>query len=59
MTPDALQQLAAETQRERLREAAHERLAARSRPRRRRALAPRFGETIGHLLAAHRQPVAR
>jgi hypothetical protein len=59
MTPDTLQRLAAETQRDRLREAAHERLAARSRLRRRRTFAPRFGETVGHLLAGHRQPAPR
>ena len=58
MTPDTMQRLAAQTQRERLREAEHARLAAR-RPPRRRSVAPRFGETIGHLLAAHRQPAPR
>jgi len=59
MTPHTMAQLAAQTQRERLREAEHARLAASCRSRRTRSFAPRFGETIGHLLAAHRRPVAR
>lgn len=59
MTPDTMQWLAAEIRRERLREAEQARLAAGRPARRRRSFAPRFGETIGHLLAAHRRPVAR
>ena len=59
MTPDTMERLAAQTQRERLREAEHARLAATGRSRRTRSFAPRFGETIGHLLAAQRRPVAR
>jgi hypothetical protein len=59
MTLDTMQRLADETRRERLREAEHARLAVKTRPRRTRSYAPRFGETIGHLLAAHRRPVTR
>lgn len=59
MTPDTMQRLAAETRRERYRDAENERLAATGRSHRARAFAPRFGETIGHLLAAHRRPVPR
>lgn len=59
MTPDTMQRLAAETRRERLREAAQERLAATGRQRKPRAFSPRFGEALGHLLAGHRRPVPR
>ena len=59
MTPDTMQRLAAETQRERLREAECARLAAVVRRRRPRSLALPFGESLGHLLAAQREVTAR
>jgi len=59
VNPETMQRLAAEHCSERLREAEHEQLAARCRRRRERGLAPRFGEALGHLLAAHRRPVPR
>ena len=59
MTPDTMQRLAAETRSERLREAENERIAATRSSRQARAFAPRFCETVGHLLAAHRRPVPR